>query len=136
MRILYVHREFSSVLNGGTYVMHRNYEMLTRLFGGDNVICYSVARPTLKIIVLSLLRMGCYGVSKRDEETIMDVYCKDSFDFVFFEGSLFGRIVKLLHGLEAKSVIFEHNVDASMAYQEYLYDHSLVSYVKDRKSVV
>lgn len=28
--------------------MHRNYEMLTRLFGGDNVICYSVARPTLK----------------------------------------------------------------------------------------
>ena len=38
MRILYVHREFSSVLNGGTYVMHRNYEMLTRLFGGDNVI--------------------------------------------------------------------------------------------------
>ena len=132
MRILYVHREFSSVLNGGTYVMHRNYEMLTRLFGGDNVICYSVARPTLKIIVLSLLRMGCYGVSKRDEETIMDVYCKDSFDFVFFEGSLFGRIVKLLHGLEAKSVIFEHNVDASMAYQEYLYDHSLVSYVKYR----
>ena len=112
--------------------MHRNYEMLTRLFGGDNVICYSVARPTLKIIVLSLLRMGCYGVSKRDEETIMDVYCKDSFDFVFFEGSLFGRIVKLLHGLEAKSVIFEHNVDASMAYQEYLYDHSLVSYVKYR----
>ena len=71
MRILYVHREFSSVLNGGTYVMHRNYEMLTRLFGGDNVICYSVARPTLKIIVLSLLRMGCYGVSKRDEERIL-----------------------------------------------------------------
>lgn len=43
MKILYVHREFSSALNGGTYVMRRNLEMLTNLFG--RIILFAIRLP-------------------------------------------------------------------------------------------
>ena len=130
MKILYVHREFSSALNGGTYVMRRNLEMLTNLFGKDNIICHPIARPSINIIALSLLRLGCYGVSKKEEQSIIDTYCNGRFDYVFLEGSLYGKIVRKLYILGAKTIVFEHNVDALMAYQEFLYDHSFTSLIK------
>lgn len=111
MKILYVHREFSSALNGGTYVMRRNLEMLTNLFGKDNIICHPDARPSINIIALSLLRLGCYGVSKKEEQSIIDTYCNGRFDYVFLEGSLYGKIVRKLYILGAKTIVFEHNVE-------------------------
>lgn len=130
MKILFVTRCLSPKYNdGGLMVTKRNYNMLKSIFGEENVDVIEFPKPNFLSKLLNLLFHQSYGQTP----TILSRYKKllkqNIYDFVFFNSSLYGNLVKYCASKKIPSYVFFHNVESK-------YYKDLLNYKKTVSSMV
>lgn len=117
--LLYIAREPQVLNSGGSSVDQRNLRVLREIFGEENVTVEYLPKTTLRSVMLSLLTLSSYGVSRKQEKKILQLQKENHYSLVFIEGSFCGRLVSELTMLRCKIVIHMHNVEAKL-YEERL----------------
>ena len=114
IKVLYIAREPQKILSGGVSVEKRNLSILQSLYGDSNVIVEYLPRTNLRRAALSLATLSSYGVSRKQEKTILQSQERYKCKLVFIEGSLWGHIVYELSKRECKVVVHMHNIEAEL----------------------
>lgn len=118
MKIGYIARDVGLNANGAGQVMRRNKEALKRIVGKDNIVEYILPKSNLKSVFTSIVQASSYGITKKEEQYIIDKIQRDNPDFVFIESSSFGSLYKKLSELNIKTICFAHNLDTLLCKQE------------------
>lgn len=121
---------FEKIGHGGTIVSKGNYDILTDAFGRKNVYTLLITGNTFdekkrikyipkhknryEYFINSLFLRGRYNIKK--EKIILNYIKNENFDMVFFDGSLYGKIVKKVRHMGIETIVFFHNVEKDFAY--------------------
>lgn len=112
MKILYVTKELDQKLSdGGLIVSKQNYEMLETIYGKQNVKLFEINKPTRIKKILNLIFLQDYGVDKRIFYNFKKTLKTQNFNLIFFNGSLYGSLVKYANKKNIKSIVFFHNIE-------------------------
>ena len=130
MKIVYIARDVGLNVNGAGQVMHRNKVALQRILGKDNVIEYILPKSNLKSVLTSIIQAGSYGITKKEEQCIIEKIKQVKPDFVFIESSSYGSLYKKLDELNIKTICFAHNLDTLLSKQEITSRSPLISIPK------
>lgn len=134
MKVLFLTRfDFlDNKMDGGVLCSCRNYEMLCRLYGKDNVfLCILSPKKKenghgvtyIKIDGNVFSRYIDYlflreGFNKRTQKEIIDYLQRQNADIIFYDGSTFGEIISS-HELRGKNnIVFFHNVERQYAWEQ------------------
>ena len=130
MKVFYLgcHNIFGEVNNGGIQGAKKNWELIVSNIGKENVfsaiICnekkeighnvryFKKADGNMKAVVSNLCLCRIYMPD--EEKKILEYIETISPDVVYFDASIFGKIVKKIQG-RYKTVVFFHNVETSYA---------------------
>ena len=130
MKIVYIARGLCGERNGASQVMERNRKALKKIAGRDNLIEYYLPKANIKNVIVSLIRLGSYGVTKCEEKRILETICFNKPDFVFIESSSFGSLYKILSKNKIKTICLAHNLDTELCRQEITSRSPLISLPK------
>lgn len=118
--------------DGGVLVASRNYEMLCDLYGDKNVILY-ILSPEEKeaidkvkyfkiddnLIVTYLHYMALKDkISGKIKRVILKSIIEENPDIVFFDGSTFGQIIRMIKSKGIKSIVFFHNIERQYTWEQ------------------
>lgn len=134
MKILFL-TEFDFIKNnkdGGGLCAARNYKLLCNLYGEDNIaICMltpdlrdnSEKEQYIKITNNIFVRYMNYimlrdRISKKSEKNIITYILKQNPDLIFFDGSVFGQIIKYPEIRKFKNIIFFHNIERQYTWEQ------------------
>lgn len=108
MRILYVGRDFSLIDDGGSVVARRNYESLLQL----GVLADSLLIPPPSTIgrIKNFMFRESYGLTRKIRKHFMRLI-SNKYDFVFFDGSVYGGLLKCCFNNNIRTICFYHNVE-------------------------
>lgn len=121
---------FHKIGNGGTKVSYSNYRMIVDKYGSENVYAVIITNDQLEessnvikvekhkskyeYFINSLFLRGNYN--KKKEQQIVDFIKNRGMDIVFFDGSIYGRIVKRVKKTGVKTIVFYHNIEKDFAW--------------------
>jgi len=118
--------------DGGMLCSYRNYEMLSRLYGRDNVfLCILSPKEKVNTQDVVYIRIDGNifnryldyfflreGFNKRTEKKIIDCIQKQNADMIFYDGSTFGQIISSRELSKKNDVVFFHNVERQYAWEQ------------------
>lgn len=114
-KILIVSRDVSLKQDGGTLVSKRNERLFQAL--GYKTERFIIPIPSHKILLKNILLKESYGSSlfllKNFKKKLLDDY-----DYVFFDGSIYGGYLKLAYKYNKKIICFYHNVESEYYHQK------------------
>ncbi len=112
MKILFVSKKLIQKENDGGLVVSRfNFEMLQSMYGKENIDLFEITKPSLFRKTLNMLLSISYGQSLKNYIYFKKLIKSNNYDFVFFNGSLYGTFVKYVNKRNIKSIVFFHNVE-------------------------
>lgn len=123
MKVLYVGRDFNLIDNGGSIVAKRNYDSLLRL--GMTVDSLLIPPPSTTRKIWNFLLRQSYGLTSAIRRRF-EILLEDKYDFVFFDGSLYGSLLKYCHKKSMKTICFYHNVEQIYYREKYKISKGLV----------
>lgn len=129
MNVLYVTRALNQkISDGGLEVSKRNLTFLKALYGEQNVSIFEVPHPNILHKLLNMLSKRGYGVTNEITKKFKKII-KGKFNFIFFNGSLYGSLVKIAYLENVKSLVFFHNIERNYYYDRYKTSKNLISYL-------
>ena len=121
---------FEAIGHGGTIVSKGNYDILTEAFGSENVYVLLLTgdkfekqehityipkhKNKIEYFFNSLFLRG--RCNRKKEKMILDYIKQESFDIIFFDGSLYGKILRRVNKRGIKTIVFFHNVEKDFAH--------------------
>lgn len=106
-KILFVCRDLSKSDDGGICVAKRNLEMLRSQAVVDVIqICLSSFLSRL----VNVISLQSYGDNKK-VRLLLKVAAIKQYDFIFFDGSLYGPYVRFFKHSGFKTIVFYHNIE-------------------------
>ena len=124
-RVLYIGMEVDGhAQTGGEYVQLQNRKMLRELFGEISII--EVPKISTLHHLKNLLLLKSYGHTKGLAQRIEEESNYD-YNFVFVEGSYYGRYVKFLRKRGQRIILFCHNVEYDFYKAKYASEKSLIN---------
>lgn len=134
MKILFLTRFdfFDNKKDGGVICSHRNYEMLSRLYGKENVfLCILSPKEKVNKQNVTYIKVDGNvftryldylflreGFNKRAEKKILESIQRQNADMVFYDGSTFGQIISKHELVKKKNVVFFHNVERQYTWEQ------------------
>lgn len=118
MKIVYINRSHGNEIGGASQVMIRNRNVLESIVGINNVFTIEIPRQSILKVIFSILSFGSYGLTKKIEDSIVKCIKEINPDYVFIEGTSYGRLYKQLYEKNIKTICFAHNFDSYLAKQE------------------
>ncbi len=106
MEILFITPGILDEAYGGPKASIRNYEAMKRY---GNVTVYTYTRKSAIKSAISLMEGYYPPLDNDDYKEIEKLHQDMKFDLVFFDASIYGRIIDIFHGI--KSVVFFHNCE-------------------------
>lgn len=136
-RIFIVSRDISLKQDGGTLVSKRNERLLRRL--GFDTDRFVIPIPAISTRIKNIILSQSYGATK----SLQRDFCKkleEEYDYVFFDGSIYGGFLRLASQMGHKTVCFYHNVEAEYYKQKAnqtgsLADKLMVPYIRKNERV-
>lgn len=120
---------FDAIKHGGAIVSRGNYEILKEAFGSDQVYALLLTgnhfekqkrvlyipkhKNKVEYFLNSLFLRGRCNFKK--EKLILKYIKQENFDLIFFDGSLYGKLVKKVNALKITTIVFFHNVEKDFA---------------------
>lgn len=109
MTILDVSRDFNQKKDGGSVVAKRNSKLLSKVASKvDNLF---VPVPSLLLRSINFFLLQSYGMTKSINSCYNKRLNNKNYDFVFFDGSIYGGMVKTAKKKNVKTICFFHNVE-------------------------
>lgn len=113
MKLIFLTQQLTldqNVYSGGEMGSRSNYDAWVRILGADNVTVINI--PVKSSIYLKYFNYLAFRnmYSKKEETKIIEQINKTAWDILFFDGSWFGKISKLINK-KGKIVAFLHNVE-------------------------
>lgn len=109
MRILDVSRDFTIKNDGGSVVAKRNSDLLSKVSSKvDNLV---VPIPSLLLRIKNFLLLQSYGLTNTVSKSFDNLLNDNEYDFIFFDGSTYGGLVKRANKKGIRSICFFHNVE-------------------------
>jgi len=108
-RILIISRDIHLKQDGGTLVSKRNERLLQKI--GFETTRFIIPIPSIYTRLTNMIFRQSYGSTAlllRSFKEILD----QKFDYIFFDGSIYGGFLRLASKLGNKTVCFYHNVEA------------------------
>lgn len=107
-RILIVSRDVTLKQDGGSLVAKRNERLLRKL--GFKVDRFVIPVPSLLTRIQNIILHMSYGETKSIRKDFFRVVEK-GYDYIFFDGSVYGGFVKVASDKGIKTICFYHNVE-------------------------
>lgn len=114
MKLIYVSFEYPKKSNGAKIVSARNLSVLKKIYFDQHIEEFYFSKPTIKELSKSLLIGKTYGLSRYEVKKFKRLLKDQKPEFVFFEGSLWGALVKLTRKENIKTIIFSHNIEKTL----------------------
>ena len=108
-KILIVSRDITQKVDGGTLVSKRNERLLQSI--GFETSRFIVPIPSLPTRMRNILFRQSYGSTKALFKSFRDKL-KEQFDYIFFDGSIYGGYLKYASEIGHKTICFYHNVES------------------------
>lgn len=108
-KILIVSRDITQKVDGGTLVSKRNERLLQSI--GFETSRFIVPIPSLPTRMRNILFRQSYGSTKALFKSFQDKI-KGPFDYIFFDGSIYGGYLKYASQMGHKTICFYHNVES------------------------
>lgn len=108
-KILIVSRDITQKVDGGTLVSKRNERLLQSI--GFETSRFIVPIPSLPTRMRNILFRQSYGSTKALFKSFRDKI-KEQFDYIFFDGSIYGGYLKFASQIGHKTICFYHNVES------------------------
>lgn len=122
--------------NGGKQASYRNFMMLRRIFGkenvklfifsnetpqnlNENIIVFPKFRNIIEQVIFTIAGTNQYRPS--DERRIVETIESENADLIFYEFSILGRLLKKIR-TPAVSILFMHNVERMYAWNKVKHD--------------
>lgn len=129
MKVLYVTKPLNQkTSDGGLEVSKRNLNFLFALYGETNVIIFEVPHPNVLHKLLNMLSKRGYGVTNKITKKFKKII-SCNFDFIFFNGSLYGSLVKIAYLENVKSLVFFHNVEKKYYHDRFKIHKNLATFL-------
>ncbi|WP_294425557.1 glycosyltransferase [uncultured Treponema sp.] len=129
MKVLFISKDFNqSQANGGSVVSKRNYDLFLKLFGKGNVDLYVFPVPTFVSKVKGILFNRDYGITKKIENEIKTKISSGTYNYVFFNSSLFGNLIEYCRNCGSKTIVFFHNIEKKYYHDMYKYHKSILTW--------
>lgn len=120
-KLLFIrYKKTKTIFEGGEQCSQKNYNVLAKLLGEDNITTYYIhdendKKRIVDYIIGSLLflRNNFFGLTPRKVKYILSI--AHDYDYVFIDRSVFGIIAKKLksHGYNGRIITFFHNVEVA-----------------------
>lgn len=114
MKILFVGYSFEENNTGGSKVSKNNLEHLYAIFGEENIDEFNINNSSSFFSkIFNLLKLNSSGVNKKVKLKLMNKIKKNDYKFIYFDGSLFGNLIKMIKNKFSDITIFTffHNID-------------------------
>lgn len=121
---------FDKIANGGTKVSYSNYDLLVSKYGKENVYAVIITNDVIEennnivripkhgskveFFFNSLFLRGNYN--RKKEKKIVKFILERKINLVFFDGSIYGRIVKDIAKYNIRTIVFYHNIERDFAW--------------------
>lgn len=115
MNCLYVGYDFSEGKVGGNIVRENNYKILN-MIENFKVTNFFIKNDIRKLdLLINSLKLSFNGGNKKIVDQFKDKLKKESYTHVFFDGSLYGKLVKYtkLNYPKIKIITFFHNIEVN-----------------------
>lgn len=131
-KILIVSRDIHLKQDGGTLVSKRNERLLQRL--GFKTERFIIPIPSLETRLGNIIFRQSYGSTQSLLKKYYNVL-KKNYDYIFFDGSIYGGYLKKASQLGYKTICFYHNVEAEYYKQKAnqtksIADRMMVPYIR------
>ena len=111
-RILFIGQDFNLANEGLSMVTKRNYRLFLSLdYEIDSIL---IPPPNIFVKIGNILNRKSYGFTK-DIEDKVEKALRESYEFVFFDRSIFGDTVKRFSERGFKVICFFHNVETHLS---------------------
>lgn len=107
MHILDISRDFTLKSDGGSVVTKRNFNLLSSLGKTDSLF---IPIPTLRTRIINYVLRQSYGETPELTKNLKR-FLGNSYDFIFFDGSIYGGYLKNVSFAGFKTICFFHNVE-------------------------
>lgn len=107
MKFLDISRDFTFKGDGGSVVTERNFNLLSELGTTDS---FFIPVPSLKTRMLNFICRQSYGETSALNIKLRECLNRE-YDFVFFDGSIYGGYLKRVSDAGFKTICFFHNVE-------------------------
>ncbi|WP_348682221.1 hypothetical protein [Duncaniella freteri] len=108
-KILIVSRDITQKLDGGTLVSKRNERLLQSI--GFETSRFIVPIPSLLTRISNVIFRQSYGSTNALMKSFRNKL-REQFDYIFFDGSIYGGYLKFASQLGFKTICFYHNVES------------------------
>lgn len=122
-RILIVSRDVTLKQDGGTLVSKRNERLLQNL--GFKTERFIIPIPSLITRLTNIIFHQSYGSTKSLLNKFKNTI-NQKFDYVFFDGSIYGGYLKIASDFGCKTICFYHNVEVEYYKQKAIQTKSFV----------
>ncbi len=109
MKVLYITRQLGIGKGGCNVVIERNISLLKRIVGNVDII--EIPRPSKFTKLKNILFRESFGETRNIKKLIRERLRNGGYDFVFFDGSYYGTIVREAKTYGLKSICFYHNIE-------------------------
>ncbi|WP_428768135.1 glycosyltransferase family 4 protein [Treponema sp. HNW] len=128
MKVLFVTRILDKkIMDGGASVSLRNFNLFKKLYGEENIDLFEIKIPSVFVKLKNVIFNQFYGQTGLLKKTFNKKIKSTNYDFVFFNGSLYGPLVESTKKNGLKSIVFYHNIEANYYKSRYLIKKNLVS---------
>jgi hypothetical protein len=132
-KILIVSRDISIKQDGGTLVAKRNERLLQQL--GFITERFVIPIPSMRTRLYNVLFRQSYGETHALKKDFIEKLQHINYDYIFFDGSIYGGFLKLAYDLGNTIICFYHNVEVEYYRQKALQsklitDKLMVSFIQ------
>lgn len=126
-KILYIgSKVLGKTCNGGQYVQMRNRLMLECLY--DDVDIIEIPKIGFYEHIINIILKRSYGHTNDLWGKIKE-FSQKKYDFVFFDGSYYGKYVEFFNKMGVPSLVFFHNVEYDFYRTKYKSNKSVTNFI-------
>lgn len=128
MKILFVTRKLDKkISDGGSSGCSRNFNLFKELYGEENIELFEIKIPSIFRKLKNVVFNEFYGQTAILKKAFYKKIKSNSYDFIFFNSSLYGPLVELSKKNGLKSIVFYHNIEANYYKSRYRLKKNLAS---------
>lgn len=109
MKALFVSRDFSNLLDGGSIVTHRNLTFLKKCVEKVDVLI--IPKAKLTTLLRNFLLLESYGNTPKIKRKLK-AFLKNNYDFIWFDGSHYGGFEEIVRKEGTPTICFFHNIES------------------------
>lgn len=109
MRVLFVSRDYSGLLDGGSLVAYRNLQFLKRFAGTVDELV--IPKAGVRTLATNYAFKQSYGSRPKVKKRLIELLRKWEYDFAWFDGSHYGGYLERVKKEGIPTICFMHNVE-------------------------